>query len=288
MTPFDSKRQTANDKGHRTLFAVCCLLFAVVLAACAEDNSGDSVDIVSEIPWDAPEAARYVIVNSDDEQQGEGVLSIVEDADGHLVFMQQFADEDGNADRSVVVADAQTLRPLRAERQITDASDDRRAVAVSRYGEEEDGDPIVRIAELNYDPADEDDPALRCSPLKINSPHFYDNDTSLFLWRTIRFEEGWSGTYTTVLSNRRVQGALTLTVQLQEQVTTPAGEFDAWLVRIEGEGRQSQRAWFATTPDHTLLVYNNNEDQVFLYAGEADPVEVDEVEELPEECEGEG
>jgi hypothetical protein len=285
MTLLDNKQQTANNK-TRPFFVVCCLLFAVAAASCREDNSGDTVDIVAQIPWDAPQAARYVIVNSDEERQGEGVLSVAEDAEGNLVFIQQFSDDDGNGDRSIVVADAQSLRPLRAEREIIDASDDRRVVAVSRYENEADGDPIVRIAELRFDPAGEDDPALRCSPLKIRTDHYYDNDTSLFLWRTITFEEGWSATYTTVLSNQRDQGALTLRVQLQEKVTTPAGEFDAWLVRIEGGGRQSQRAWFATTPDHTLLVYNNNEDQVFLYAGEAEAPESTPLEDLPAECEG--
>ena len=285
MTLLDNKQQRANSKTFPS-FAVCCLLFAVAFSACREDDSGDTVDIVAQIPWDAPQAARYVIVNSDEERQGEGVLSVAEDAEGNLVFMQQFSDDDGNADRSIVVADAQTLRPLRAEREIIDASDDRRVVAVSRYEQEADGDPIVRIAELRFDPADEDDPALRCSPLKLRTDHYYDNDTSLFVWRTITFEEGWSATYTTVLSNQRDQGALTLRVQLREKVTTPVGEFDAWLVRIEGGGRQSQRAWFSTTPDHTLLVYNNNEDQVFLYAGDADPPKVEPLADLPEECEG--
>jgi hypothetical protein len=287
MIAWHDKQRTAEGKSSLRVVVACSLLFAVIGGACAEDDSGATVDIAANIPWTAPEAHRYIIVNGENEEQGQGVLSVAEDRDGNVVFVQQFSDEDGNSDRSVVVAQPGTLRPIRSEREIVDADDDRRAVAVSRYSQPGEPDPIVRIAELNYDPADEDDPSLRCSPLEIDSPHYYDNDTSLLLWRSIRFEEGWSGTYTNVLSNRRTQRALTVRVRRQEEIETPAGTFEAWLIGIEGEGRETQSAWFATTPDHRLLAYNNREDQVFLYAGEAEPIEIEpeELEPLPEECE---
>jgi hypothetical protein len=268
-------------------FALCALTFALAGgAACAQQDRVDTVNVVSAIPWTAPEAYRYVIVNSKEEPQGEGVFSVARDADGNFVMVQEFSDEDGNSDRSTVVADADTLRPLAGERVIIDAREDRRVTAVRVYGVEAGGDAVVRIAEQTYDPPDEDDPSLRCSPLAIDGEHYYDNDISLFLWRTITFEEGWSGTYTNVLANRRAQRALTVRVRRQERITTPAGTFDAWLVGIEGEGKETQSAWFATTPDHKLLIYNNREDQIFLYTGEADPVEATDVSPLPEKCEG--
>lgn len=267
----------------RLLFGLCALL-AAAGAACAQDDGAETVDIVADIPWSAPEAYRYVIVNSDEEAQGAGVFSVTQDGEGHFVMVQDFSDDDGNSDRSTVIVEAGTLRPLAGERVIVDATEDRRVTAVRTYGAEDDGDAVVRIAEQTYDPPDEDDPSLRCSPLKIDGEHYYDNDISLFLWRTITFEEGWSGTYTNVLANRRAQRALTVRVRRQEQITMPAGTFDAWLVGIEGEGKETQSAWFATTPDHKLLVYNNREDQVFLYAGEADPIDGRDVAALPEKC----
>jgi hypothetical protein len=256
----------------------------LLFAGCAERNKIDTVDVVSGIPWTAPEAYRYQIINSDEEPQGEGVLAVTEDADGNAVFVQRFSDPDGNSDTSVLVADAATLRPLAGEHTIIDAGDDRRAVALSRYEAAADSDPIVRIAGLTYQPADEDDPALRCSPDEVDTPHYYDNDSSLFLWRTITFEEGWSAIYTNVLSNRRAQRTLEIEVRRREKVTTPAGDFDAWLVGISGEGATTQSAWFAATPDHKLLIYNNREDQIFLYTGEAEVPGVEAPAELPAEC----
>lgn len=272
---------TAIRRRAPLLVAGCCLLLS---AACAEDKGAETIDVVSAVPWTAPEAHRYIIVNGDNKQQGEGVLSVTKDGDGNLVMAQAFSDGDGNSDRSAVVADASTLRPLSGDRVITDAGEDRRVTATRTYSVGGDGSPTVRIAEQTFKPQNEDDPSLRCSPLKIDSAHYYDNDTSLFLWRTITFREGWSATYTNVLANRRAQRALTVRVRGQEKVTTPMGEFDAWLVGIEGEGRETQSAWFATTPDHTLLVYNNREDQVFLYAGDVDPPDVPPVSALPERC----
>ena len=268
-------------------FALCALTFALAGgAACAQQERIDTDNVVSGIPWTAPEAYRYVIINSKEQPQGEGVFSVTRDAGGNFVMVQQFSDEDGNSDSSTVVVDARTLRPLAGEREIIDAAEDRRVTAVRVYGAEDGGDAIVRIAEQTYDPPDEDDPSLRCSPLKIDGEHYYDNDISLFLWRTITFEEGWSGTYTNVLANRRAQRALTVRVRRQERITTPAGTFDAWLVGIEGEGKETQSAWFAATPDHKLLVYNNRENQVFLYAGAADVPDVDAPAALPVKCAG--
>jgi hypothetical protein len=282
MSHRESEQQTARGKwaGRALLFAVCGLLFS----ACAERQNDDTVDVVSGIPWSAPEAYRYVIVNSDEEVQGDGVFAVTEDDDGNVVLIQQFSDEDGNSDTSVLVADARTLRPIAGERTIVDADDDRRAVAVSRYETDGDGDPIVRIAGLTYQPADEDDPALRCSPDTIDTEHFYDNDSSLFLWRTITFEEDWTALYTNVLANQRDQWTQELLVRSQEEVKTPAGDFDAWRLIIAGRGRETQTAWFATTPDHKLLVYNNRQDQIFLYAGEAEVPEAPAPAPLPEEC----
>jgi hypothetical protein len=281
MRRSDSKQQTTNSKRGVLAVAVCCLLFAV---SCAERDKANTADIVSGIPWDAPEAYRYTIVNSDEEVQGEGVFAIREDSDGNYVLIQQFSDDDGNSDTSVLVVDATTLRPIAGEHSIVDADEDRRSVAVSRYETDGDGDPIVRIAGLTYDPADEDDPALRCSPDEIDTDHFYDNDSSLFLWRTITFEEGWNALYTNVLANQRDQWTLELGVGRQEQVTTPEGEFDAWRLNIAGQGRETQRAWYSTEPDHKLLVYNNNQDQVFLFEGEAEAPDVPLPAPLPPEC----
>jgi hypothetical protein len=269
---------------HTLALAALGLMALPAAIACAETDDADTVAVVSRIPWTAPEAYRYVIIDSDEEVQGEGVLAVAPAEDGNVLLIQQFSDEDGNSDTSVLLADGATLRPVAGEHTVIDADDDRRSVALSRYETEEDGDTILRIAGLTYQPSDEDDPALRCSPDQIDSEHFYDNDSSLFLWRTVTFEEGWTALYRNVLANQRDQWTQELTVRKQETITTPEGEFDTWLLGIAGRGRETQSAWFATTPDRKLLVYNNRQNQIFLYAGEGEVPDVSPPAALPEEC----
>ena len=63
-------------------------------------------------------------------------------------------------------------------------------------------------------------------------------------------------TYTTVFSNRRDTQTVTLTVGDKATMKTPAGDFEAWVVDLSAD-QMTQRAWFATTPDHKLVAYQN-------------------------------
>jgi hypothetical protein len=257
---------------------IATLAFAV---ACGDGGLKPGNQIVVDIPWTAPESYHYVLIDDDGKEQGDGTLSIVDD-NGRSAIIQDFSDPDGNADRSVLLVDAQTLAPISGERTIVDAEEGRRVVLDTEYGELDDGSHGVRIRERNYKPADEQDPDTeRCNPLKLPE-NSYDNDASLFLWRTIAFEEDHDVTYTAAIPNRRLRRNVTLSVIRQERVETPAGTFDAWYMAILAEG-QSHEAWFATTDDHKLLKYDND-NVTFLYTGESDPPQYDPPSGVSEEC----
>jgi hypothetical protein len=238
-----------------------------------------------EVPFAAQEAYEYVLLDDDGDEQGSGVMAVLAGNDNDtLALVQSFADGDGNADESVLVVDAGTLRPRRGSRDILDADDDRRALVESEYAElNDDGDYGVRIRQSRFDPMGDDDPDVRCSPLRAPRSSF-DNDSSLFLWRTIPFDAGHEVQYTNVLTNRREKRIMTVRVRRREEVETPAGTFDSWLVTIETD-EGSQEAWFATTPEHRLLKYDNDA-FVFLYRGEAQgaPPAVDAPDGVPAEC----
>lgn len=252
-----------------TAFAAGALLFA---AGCGSNSPPPTGEIIETIPWTESEAHAYVLVNRDQEEQARGVISIVEDGDG-WVISQEFDDGSGNADRSQVAV-SDRLLPIAGRRTIVGAEDDRREELTTSYGELSDGSHGVLIRQQTYRPRDDDEASsTRCNPNKLTE-FAYDNDTSLMLWRTIKFEEGFEITYTASIAGRRTDRALTLRVRRQERVTTPAGEFDAWLVGIAGEG-ETQNAWFSTDPSHKLLVYDNDR-EIFLYTGEADVPEIDD------------
>lgn len=254
----------------------------LVAAACGSNDPEPLGPIVSGIPWESDEAYRYTLTDGDGDPQGEGVLAVVS-ADGMVTFVQRFQDDKGNSDTSVLRADARTLEPDRGARVIVDADDDRRSELQTEYTTLDDGSYGVRIKQLTFTPRGEKEPGnTRCNPLTV-AESSYDNDSSLFLWRTIVFEEGREITYNAVIANRRDTRPITLRVRRQERIEVPAGEFDAWLVGIEGEG-ETQNAWFATTPDHKLLAYDNDR-QVFRYAGEADaPSDLPELAGVSQDC----
>lgn len=238
----------------------------IVAAGCAAGDGPATQDIVTTIPWSVPERAHYDLTNRKrDDDLGEGVISIERDGD-HLVMRQQFHDNEGNEDNSEVRVAPDTLKPLGGRREIIDADDNRREVLETEYGTLDDGSFGVKIHQSTYKPRTATEPSSeRSNPLRVPD-HAYDNDSSLFIWRTIPFAKDYTVTYNAIIANRRTKRPVTLRVLAQERVETPAGQFDSWHVRIEAEG-QSHDAWFATTDDHTLLVYDNDR-QVFLYTGQ--------------------
>jgi hypothetical protein len=243
------------------LFGLCCLPFA----ACAQLDETETQDIVTNIPWGSEESLTYTL-KEDNKVIGRTTLSIDRDGD-RLLLTQRSSDDDGNIDESVVTVDAETLKPIRASKSITD--EDQRNAAESCY-ESEGGEQcpdekldaaecdsgiIVGIEEHVFDPIDEATPDVpRRAPLCVPE-HSYDNDSSLFIWRTIPFEEGYLANYTTIITGARRKQ--TVRIEVLDRVTeTPIGDYDAWLVDIAADGK-TQRAWFSAEDDHRLLAYQN-------------------------------
>lgn len=235
---------------------VGCAVAAIAAGGCAANGTSvKTEDIVMSIPWTAPESHTYELkVNNDPE--GMSTLSIAMDGDA-VVLTQHAEDTKGNTDDSVVRADPATLKPFSATHTVTDKNEKR--VAEATYedtGSECSAKRVVRIKQSTYKPPDEATPeSTRGNPLCVPD-HGYDNDSALFIWRTIKFEKDYTVTYTTVLSNRRDTQKVRLQVGDQVKVKTPAGEFDTWRVDLTAD-QISQTAWFATTPDHKLVAYQN-------------------------------
>ena len=229
-------------------FAAICLALLVFAAACLETQSAcaqEDSDIVSSIPWADQESADYLLLDPNDgEVCGTGTLSISRTGDQYELSLR--FESDGNTDVTTALVDAETLQPafVRRERLIDGISE-------LVTGEYDDVEKVVRIVEVVGDDRRE-------LPRRLDEERYFDNETSLFLWRTIRFEEGYETSYETVLVN---QGGSQRTVRLRvdriERITVPAGTFDAWRVEIVA-GEVDQLAWFTQTPEHYLLQYHNS------------------------------
>lgn len=194
-------------------------------------------------PWADDETHSYVLIDDDGEHLGDAVLSVV--ADGETTRLTQtFVSEAAN-DSIEVLVDSATLKPVSSLREI----------------EETDGDE-TRI-EVEYT---EDGALIRQNDDKqsgLSVPeHSYDNDSSLFLWRTLPFAEGYEGSYNTIITNHRTRQKVNLRVTGLETVTVPAGTFEAWRLVITTSNAR-QIAWYANTPERPLVRYDNDRNLIF-------------------------
>ncbi|MGB6894957.1 MAG: DUF3108 domain-containing protein [Dehalococcoidia bacterium] len=213
-----------------------------IAAACAGEEAVTQ-DVVSVIPWPDTETARYVLREREGggEEKGRGALSVQRDGDRYRLGLRF---EDGvSSDESSVLVDGETLKPLSMRREIV--GPDETTVLESRYEDE-----LVRITARS-------DGRERSNPLRLKE-HYYDNESSLFLWRTLRFEEGYRASYHAVMVNRRKQQVVRVEVVGRESVTVPAGTFQAWRIEVRSGGVE-QVAWYADTATRPLVKYDNSE-----------------------------
>lgn len=230
-------------RARRAGLLVAALSFlALAMAACqGETSTLPGEDIVSNIPWRAPEEAHYRLLDGE-ELKGSGVFRIESD-DGETTFTQEFESEEFR-DEVVAVADAQTLRASSVQRVIEGPEGPRRWQVEYR-------DSTALVIQRSEEDERRDE---------VSAPsHSYDSWTDIFLWRTIDFHEGYKATYTDVLSATLAEPQVisqTLEVTGRETVEVPAGSFDAWRLEIRTSGGK-QKAWFADDEARTLVRYDN-------------------------------
>lgn len=198
-------------------------------------------DVVSSIPWLGDESVTYLVKSKSGAELGHQVLAIAKRG-SQSELSQRFSGSE-TTDNSSVIVEATTLKPASAKREIN-AKDDTRVIETT-YSEAgaliKDGD--------------------KQSGLSVPE-HSYDNDTSLFLWRTLAFAPNYEAAYTTIITNRRSKQDVTLKVIGRETVKVVAGEFQAWRLEIKAGGAK-QTAWYADTPTRPLVKYDNDNGLIF-------------------------
>jgi len=235
----------------RTGLLLALGLALIPLAACtlSEEDSLPAQDIVVSIPWKVGEETSYTIMD-DDKTVGTGVLRIDQE-NGQLRLSQSYQSPEFD-DRSSVLVDPQTLKPIEGERVI--ASED----GVLRIDVRYSGATaeIERIAT-----AEGKDEERRIDRLDVPE-HAYDTGASLFLWRTIPMQVDYRAAYrsmATAVVGKSQENKVTLRVLRQETVEVPAGTFQAWRVEVRAPGGVKQTAWYATDSARRLLKYDSGQ-----------------------------
>ena len=181
-----------------------------------------------------------MLVNEDGERLAAGSLEVTV-MGAETTLSQRFVSET-TADSIDVVVDSDSLKPISSVRTIENENPDDEDLIEVTYTE---AGATVKVGD-------------RQTGLSVPE-HSYDNDTSLFLWRTLPFAEGYEASYTTIITNRRSRQEVVLTVRRKETVTVPPAPSIAgvWRSRRRTRGRSPgtrtpRRArWSATTTTAT-------------------------------------
>lgn len=214
------------------------LLAALAAGACGGGTPAAADRIVTRVPFAAGERLSYGLYDSAGALVGRGVLTVTAQPGG-LALGQQYArpDEQPN-DTSAAVVDATTLAPRTVERIVASDGHAYRATYAA------DGSDVELVR-------DDDKPRTLSLP-----PDAYDNESSLWLWRTAELGEDYRARYVSVNAVERTRQLVSLTVTGRERVEVPAGTFETWRLQVRN-GRATRVAWIHVDAPHELVQWDN-------------------------------
>lgn len=246
---------------HRLRAAVAFPLVSILalVAACGPAApAAETTDIYLAAPWEVGERLEYSLRDETGELLGRGILMARMDDQGRLLLEQRYLEAAPEGvqpieDDVVVVVDPTDLRPVSGWRDIVRRDGDG-SVVEERYDWEyleRDGDRVLVSRWFAGDgPAEERE-------LRVRDLH-YDNESSLWLWRSIDFIEDYDEHYTSVNPIERTQQTVNLRVPQVEAIEVPSGEFQAWRIIVR-TGRAARTAWINVEPPHEVLRWDNGE-----------------------------
>jgi len=221
------------------------LVLLVLGVACSSGTATvDTAEVVTTVEFPAGERLEYRLIEAG-EELGDGTLLTEQTEDGWR-FEQRYtsATVEGASDVSVADVDSM-LRPRSSERTITHEDGRADSYAVEyRPGDERYVSTVTQAGE---------DPEVREFELR---EHAYDNESSLWLWRTLDLHEDFEARYVSVNPFERSQQVVDVSVTERTTIEVPAGEFEVWRVQILN-GRATRIAWIEVAAPHRIIQWDN-------------------------------
>ena len=249
---------TARRLTVATLVAAASLA-AMLAAGCTSPGpSASTTDIFDVAPFAPGEVLEYQVVTFEGELLGYGTFTAAADA-GQLLLRQEYVEAETSAgmtpvtDETSVWVNASTFRPEGGEREIVRRDADGN-VTTDRYewvyGVENNAPRLYQTEHLAG--RDERERELRLRQ------HFYDNESSLWLWRAVDLFEELDSYYVSVNAIEVSQQTVNIRVPQIESVTVPAGEFEAYRLLFRN-GRNVRTAWIEVDAPHRVLRWDNGD-----------------------------
>lgn len=232
------------------------MLLTVASGCGAASPSVETTLIVSQVPLIDGERYVYALEDVEGETLGRGEL--VTRLEGSRFVLEQryegVAEDDRAAPTDVteLAVDAATLVPFGALREAVREDDDDRTVRDTydwTYTEGDEDDFLNVERDI--------DGRQQSNELELRS-NYYDNESSLWLWRTLDFDEELDLNYVSVNPIERTQQTVNIQTPAREMIEVPAGTFEAWRVIVRN-GRAIRSAWINVEAPHQLLQWDNGD-----------------------------
>lgn len=235
---------------RRTGIVARVLIVALFANGCRQSVSTQIVPIAFSLPRD--ERLTYRIQTDTEVNLGRVELSVA--ASGSTLKFSTLIDAGGGRmNSSEVLVDLVTLLPLRVRRTVSEGG--RNFQVQERY----DGGVLM----VNEQGSTGEHHRRQRLPESA-----YDDQESLFLWRTLQFTPGYTVRYVDVVVNPET-GAIsrpvgTVHVAFKEQIQLPQGPVTAWKVEYGAAGFQNI-AWYEDGPLRRLVKYSIPAQQITYY-----------------------
>lgn len=230
-------------------FAPLLALLATTLIACGSTSAPapKAAAVVAAVPFRDGERLTYAIREDWGSGTARGVLTVRRDGD-RLRLEQRYeeasppAGSQPNSDTSVVLVGAADLRPAEMTRAIE--ARDASASHAYRAAYAADGKSVEVTA---------DGGKPKALPL---GETFYDNESALWLWRTLPLAEDYRARYISIDAIAKTRQTVDLQVTGKQTVEVPAGTFEAWRLQVRS-GRATRVAWINAQAPHEIVQWDN-------------------------------
>jgi len=207
-------------------------LLGFALAGCASTTEVPAnAAIFSAAPWKGEESYTYNLRRRGEDSAGTCTLTTGVAESGQLKLSRLCGKDEFRDDGNVTV-DAKTLIPIQSVRVFADSKKNRRSTYTNGY----EAERVIFRADLNGSTS-QTTRELPTPTDKVSQPAWYDDEEVLWLARSINLASGFKADYTLVI-NAGQPSIHTVSVRVDpvEEVTVPAGQFQAWKVRLSRGG----------------------------------------------------
>jgi len=234
---------------------VIFLLFTVI--GCSDSN----VNRISSVPLNwahellLPEKLRYELTNDTGELVGLGIFqSYISSRDSSLIVLEERysrADNDEANDTVTTLvssADFSAVGGTRAVEQMTEVDIQSVSYSWEILQTNEEKKMLRKIDNLT------DSEPIRTKGLP--NLDIYANSSSIWLWRQLPLEIGYTASYMTVDPYEEKWQLVSITVPQSEVLTMSFGDTPVWRVLIRS-GRATRSAWIEQAEPHRVLKWDN-------------------------------